>query len=85
MTPETRLCWAILCRSVNRLDGDRSWLVGTTDNPTRRRLFETREAAREYIEERYGYLHARPDLRAEPHGCRMPRAVRVRVTIEVCG
>lgn len=43
------------------------------------RLFRTRRACRAYIEERYGYIRRRPDLKAEPFKWRMPRAVRVEV------
>ena len=43
-------------------------------------LFRTRREAREYINEKYGYIRTRKDLRAEPHFWRMPRAVRVSVT-----
>jgi hypothetical protein len=35
-----------------------------------------------YAEEKWGYIKKRDDLRAEPHGWRMPRAVRVTVTIK---
>jgi hypothetical protein len=44
-------------------------------------LFRTRRAAQAYIEERYGYIRARPDLRSNPHGWRMPKAVRVTVSV----
>lgn len=77
------LCWAILKRSENRLDGARSWLDGTPNYTTGTRLFATRAEARAFMAERYGYMRDRADLRAEPHGCRMPQVVRVRVTIEI--
>lgn len=44
-------------------------------------LFRTRSTARAWIEEHYGYIARRPDLRKEPHGWRTPQAVRVIVTI----
>lgn len=43
-------------------------------------VYRTRREARAWIEEHFGYLRHRPDLRAEPFGWRMPRAVRVTVT-----
>jgi hypothetical protein len=42
-------------------------------------LFRTRRECRAYIKVRYGYMWTRPDLRAEPFGWFLPRAVRVEV------
>jgi hypothetical protein len=42
-------------------------------------LFLTKAEATAYANERYGYIKTRPDLRAEPHGWRMPQPVRVAV------
>lgn len=68
--------WAIEWHSVNKLNGDQRMLLGGIDG-----LFKTRQAARAHIEEQWGFLRDRPDLHAEPHGWKMPRAVKVRVTI----
>lgn len=74
----TTPAWAILSRSKNRLDGAREYLI--RDPSTRAPLLRnTKREAGEWIEEHYGYLRNRPDLRAEPHGWRMPRPVRVDV------
>jgi hypothetical protein len=78
----TRTLWAILRRCDNVLDGARQWLDGDPDHVTRTKLFETRRAAREHIQLAYGYFAERPDLYAEPHGWRMPQAVRVVVSVE---
>ena len=43
------------------------------------RLYRTRRECRDFINERFGYIRTRPDLKAAPHGWRMPRAVRVEV------
>jgi hypothetical protein len=67
--------WAVEWNSKNKLDGRVSrlqWGHGLE-------LFRTRLECRELIEERYGYIRKRPDLRREPHGWRMPIAVRVGV------
>ena len=40
-------------------------------------LFRTRRECREYINERYGYIKDREDLRSEPYGWRLPRPVKV--------
>lgn len=47
-------------------------------------LFRTRREAQLFIAKEYGYLRHRPDLRAEPHGWRMPKAVKVEVTLTRC-
>ncbi len=71
--------WAVEHHSVNRLDGDRRWFEGNGEGLAR--TFRTRAEARAHIENEHGYLRTRPDLKAEPHGWRMPRAVRVTVTV----
>ena len=45
-------------------------------------LFHTRREARAWIEENYGYIKTRPDLRAHPHNWRLPRAIRVAVILK---
>jgi hypothetical protein len=42
-------------------------------------LFSTRLEARYYINLKYGYLRDRPDLKQEPFGWMMPRAIKVRI------
>ena len=69
--------WGILWRSDNRLDGKCEHLVirhGPYD------LFQTRKDCRDFIEKEYGWIRARDDLRREPHGWKMPKAVRVFIT-----
>ncbi len=71
--------WAIQWRSKNLRDGEqRHWCWDGT-MPV---LFPTRQLAREEIRKKWGYIAHRPDLRREPHGWRVPRAVRVRVVLE---
>lgn len=77
--PRTKERWGVLWLSENRLDGTTRHVMWEAGLPL---LFETRREARVWIEHRHGYIRGRSDLRAEPHGWRMPRAVRVRVTIE---
>lgn len=85
--PERELrAWAVEWHSKNRLDGDRRHLVWTPETgPGAFRLFRTRAECRAYIETRYGYLRTRPDLRAEPHGWFLPRAVPVKVVRDGLG
>jgi hypothetical protein len=64
--------WMVAWTRDNRVDGRTRALLWTPP-------FHTRREAREYINDRYGYIRKRPDLRAEPHGWHMPEAVRVEV------
>lgn len=66
--------WGVQWRSKNNLDGRTEHLIWSP-------LFHTRGECRQYISERFGYLRKRPDLRVEPHGWRIPRAVRVVVAL----
>lgn len=73
----SRSAWGALWRSSNRLDGTSRHLLyehGVI------KLFVTRAAARQWIEEQYGYIRRRDDLKHEPHGWQMPVAVRVCIT-----
>lgn len=64
--------WGVLWRSCNHLSGKTEHLMWTP-------LFRTRKECRAYIEAEFGYFRTRPDLKYEPHGWRMPEAVRVEV------
>jgi hypothetical protein len=68
--------WAIEWHSHNRLDGDNKHIIYQNYLPV---LFRTRKAARLFIKEKYGYIKDRPDLKREPHGWRMPTAIKVKI------
>jgi hypothetical protein len=68
--------WSVLWRSRNQLDGDTQRLMHGV-------VFNTRREARAYVSQKYGYIRHRPDLRRDPHGWRMPKVVRVIITMEV--
>lgn len=71
--------WAAKWISLNHLDGRTEYLIlreWWTQKPI---LFNTRKECRRWIEEHYGYIRRRKDLRTEPHGWRLPMAVRVTV------
>jgi len=75
--------WAILWPSENKLEGKRNLLMGNASTEMVW-LFLTRNHAR-MCQECRGYnemLRRRPDLRAEPHGWRARRPVKVKVTVE---
>lgn len=40
------------------------------------------EKARSFIKEKYGYIATRGDLQREPHGWRVPQAVKVSVVVQ---
>lgn len=71
--------WAVMDRYESRLDGRSETIIWDGGMPL---LFHRRDACRAYIKKRFGYIAGRKDLRAEPHGWRMPKPVRVRVVLE---
>ena len=75
--------WGVEWYSHNRLNGITRHVMWKEPNIPA--LFSTRLAAREWINSKYGYIRNRQDLRVEPHGWRVPRAVRVHVAIQVAG
>lgn len=72
--PRSNTRWAVKWRSTHE-----SCLMWRQCLPL---LFRTRKEARAWIEANYGYIRTRPDLRAAPHGWRMPQAVLVTVTLK---
>ena len=46
------------------------------------KFFLTRKEARKYANKKYGYIKTRIDLRQEPHNWRIPRAIKVKITIQ---
>lgn len=70
--------WGVEWHSKNKLDGDRCDVIWEHCIPL---LFPTRQLARDYIVREYGYMRHRPDLKREPHGWRIPQAVRVKVVV----
>ena len=74
------MTWAVKWRSECLLDGKTEYLLGAKSIPPM--LYKTRTDARAFIKERYAYLRKRPDLQREPHGWKMPVAVKVAVRIE---
>ena len=72
-----RILWGALWRQNSYLDGGpRTHLINVKCLPV---MFLTRRDARAFIEEKYGYIRTRKDLRAQPHGWRLPVPVRVKV------
>ena len=74
--------WALKWRSENRLDGKHEYLMWS-HFPTigENGLFATRQEARDYNKKHYSYIKRSPDLRAEPHGWKMPQVVKASLTL----
>jgi hypothetical protein len=79
MKPYRQTAWALKWHSENKLDGVREYLA--IGPPSEVKLFRTRRAARDYAQEKYGYIRERPDLKAEPHGWTFPQAIRVEISV----
>lgn len=77
-TPSWPRRWGLKWISENRLDGRREYILW---NAGQRFLFRTRQEAREARDIKYGYIRNRPDLKAEPHGWRLPQVVKVEVIV----
>jgi hypothetical protein len=71
--------WGVEWHYKNKTDGECREILWENCLPL---LFPTRQLARSYIARRYGYIRYRPDLRREPHGWRIPQAVRVKVSLK---
>ncbi len=71
--------WAAEWHSTNKLAEYRPLFLYEKDLPA---LFRTRRECRAYIKDKYGYLAER---REEPHGWRMPQAVKVRFVYDSSG
>ena len=74
------MAWAVKWHSRSLACGKQEYLMGAGKIPPL--LFKTRAGARAHIRTNYGYILTRPDLRREPHGWKMPVAVKVTVKIE---
>lgn len=78
--------WGVLWLSTNLLDGNNEHLIFDRLHENRGpgpSLFKTRSEARKFRDKHFGYIRTRPDLKAEPHGWKLPRVVRVKATYAV--
>ena len=66
--------WAAKWRRTNKRDGIDEPLICENSTPV---LFRTRADTRQFIEEVYGYIKHRIDLRKEPFGWKKPIPVKV--------
>lgn len=75
--------WGILWHSENRRDGVTEHLCYNNEGVPY--LFRTRAETLFHIRQVYRHCVMRNDLRAEPHGWRVPRPVRVVISVKVKG
>jgi hypothetical protein len=75
--------WVPVHDCTNNLDGHKRYLQCKhwRDESRHWQFFRTRRECLEYIKENHGYIAKRPDLRREPHCWRVPKPVRVTVTV----
>ncbi len=69
--------WGALWWHKNSLDGDGEHLL--YDNNCKPAIFITRKESKKWIDENYSYIKTRKDLRAYPHGWRLPKPVRLTI------
>lgn len=78
----SRIRWGVQWRSKNLTCGEVKHFMRDPNNGDVV-LFATRKESEAYIHDRYKYMANRKDLRREPHGWRMPVAVKVKVTVKI--
>jgi len=71
--------WGLKWQSKNKLDGITEHLIFDNRLPA---LFHTKKEAIEYRNKRYGYIKERKDLRSEPFGWKLPKVIKVKVSIK---
>jgi hypothetical protein len=72
-------CWAVMWQDGN---GSDNYLVRWPgDSGVVVKLFKYRKLAKQWIDSEFGFIRKREDLRRPPHCWRMPKPVKVRITI----
>jgi hypothetical protein len=71
--------WALKWKSHSKVTGHQEYIVWLNEKPL---IFKTRGEARNFRIKNYGYIVEREDLRKEPFGWKMPKVIRVRLTME---
>lgn len=73
------MLWGLMWNQKNKLEGRTNFII--RDKNCLPRLFRSRKEARDFANEEFEYIKTRKDLRSEPHGWRMPRPVKVKISI----
>jgi hypothetical protein len=71
--------WAVLWNQRNQAGVTRHFMMENCV-PV---LFRTRKEARSWAQKHFGYIRNRFDLRREPHGWKVPLAVKVEVKLRI--
>ena len=71
--------WGALWHSKSKLNGVRKHIIFENCLPV---LFCTKKEINEYIKKTYGYIATRKDLRVEPHCWRIPKPIKLKITIK---
>lgn len=79
MKPRKQQGWTVKWVSVCRLDGRTEQFLVDRKQSYGAVFFRTREAARKWRDEQYGYIKTREDL--QQHGWRLPKVVRAEMTL----
>ena len=76
-------CWAVVQIRDNKTDGYRENFARcrNAERQPGPKLFRTRAKARKWRDEIFGYIRNRPDLKAEPHGWRLPQVRKICVKL----
>ncbi len=74
----TRICWGAIWNQKTKLGGAQHHIIHHNYLPA---LFTTKKEAKEFIKHHYGYIAKRKDLRHEPHGWRMPKIVKLKISV----
>ena len=70
--------WGALWHTVNKLDGEKKHIIFDNCLPV---MFVTKREIKEYIKKRYGYIAERKDLRQEPFRWRMPKPIKLKISV----
>lgn len=70
--------WGVLFVYKNKIDGAKKYIDFENYAPV---FFFTKQEAIQYIKMKYGYIAKRKDLRQEPYKWRMPKPIKLKITM----
>ena len=78
MKPTVLYRWGIKWNLKNKLDGVTGYFMFSDYKILQ---FFTKREAKQWVKENYSYIATRKDLRQEPFGWRMPKVIKIKITI----